>query len=132
MGFTQVRCGGRSLSIDFFIRCMFIEHQLRHPGKANEQEDPSSRPQGTIVSNREGRVETWRIYFALKIFLFKYSGSVVKNSPANVGDKGSVPGSGRSPGERNGNPLQCSYLGNLMDRGAWQATVRGVTESDTT
>ena len=58
--------------------------------------------------------------------------SVVKNLPANVGDKGSVPGSGRSPGERNGNPLQCSYLGNLMDRGAWQATVGGVTESDTT
>ena len=66
-----------------------------------------------------------------KIFLFKYSGSVVKNSPANVGDEGSIPGSGRSPGERNGNPLQCSYLGNLIDRAAWQATVHGVTESDT-
>ena len=43
---------------------------------------------------------------------------------ASVGDVGSIPGSGRSPGEGNGNPLQCSCLGNPMDRGAWQATVQ--------
>ena len=52
-------------------------------------------------------------------------GSVVKNLPANAGDTGdtgSIPGSGRSPGEGNGNPLQYSYLENPMDRGAWQAT----------
>ena len=49
-------------------------------------------------------------------------GSVVKNLPANAGDAGSIPGSGRSPGEGNGNPLQSSYLENSMDRGAWQAT----------
>ena len=49
----------------------------------------------------------------------------------DTGDAGSVPGSGRSPGEGNGNPLQYSCLGNPMDRGAWQATVRGVTESQT-
>ena len=42
---------------------------------------------------------------------------------------GSVPGSGRSPGERNGNPLQYSYLKNPMDRGAWQAAVQRVTKS---
>ena len=54
-------------------------------------------------------------------------GSVVKNPPANAGDSGSIPGSGRSPGEENGNPLQCSCLGNAMDRGAWWATVHGVT-----
>ena len=47
------------------------------------------------------------------------SGSVVKNSPANAGDAGSVPGLGRSFAEGNGNPLQYSYLGNTMDRGAW-------------
>ena len=55
-------------------------------------------------------------------------GSVVKNSPANVGDLDLIPGSGRSPGEGNGNPLQYSRLGNLMNRGAWWATVHGVTE----
>ena len=47
-------------------------------------------------------------------------GSVVKNSPANAGDVGSIPGLGRSPGEGNGNPLQCSCLENSMDRGVWQ------------
>ena len=58
---------------------------------------------------------------------------MVKNLPANAGDAGSVPGSGRSPGEGYGNPLQYSSLGNPMDRGAWQVTVHGITkESDTT
>ena len=55
--------------------------------------------------------------------------------PANVrdaGDTGSLPGSGRSPGEGNGHPLQYSCLDNLMDRGAWWDTVHGVTESDAT
>ena len=51
----------------------------------------------------------------------------------SVGDVDSVPQSGRSPGEGNGNPLQHSWLGNSMDRGAWRATVHGVAkESDMT
>ena len=53
--------------------------------------------------------------------------SVIKESACNAGDPGSIPGSGRSPGEGNGNPLQYSCLENPMDRGAWQATVHGVT-----
>ena len=53
----------------------------------------------------------------------------VKNLPANIGDVGSDPGSGRSPGEGNGNPLQDSCLENPVDRGAWQATVHGVVKS---
>ena len=62
-----------------------------------------------------------------------YCGSVVKNLPASAGNTGSIPGSGRMPGGRNGNPLQCSCLGNPMDRGAWWATVHRVTkESDMT
>ena len=57
-------------------------------------------------------------------------GSVVKNLPANAGatkDMGSIPGLGRCPGVGNGSPLLYSCLENPMDRGAWQATVHGVT-----
>ena len=54
-------------------------------------------------------------------------GSTGKESTCSAGDLGSIPGLGRSPGEGNGNPLQYSCLGNPMDRGAWQATVHGVT-----
>ena len=53
---------------------------------------------------------------------------MVKNLPANARDLGLIPGSGRSPGEENGNPLQYSCLGNPMERGAWQVTVYGVTK----
>ena len=61
---------------------------------------------------------------------------VVKNLPDNASardgwDTGSIPGSGRSPGWKNGNPLQSSCLGNAMGRGAWWAAVHGVTKSQT-
>ena len=59
---------------------------------------------------------------------------VVKNPPANAGDlrdTGSIPGSGRCPEGGHGNPLQYSCLENPMDRGAWWATVHGVTEIQT-
>ena len=59
-------------------------------------------------------------------------GSEVKNPPANAGDVGSIPGLGRSPGERNGNLFHYSCLGNPVDRGAWQATVHGITEESDT
>ena len=58
---------------------------------------------------------------------------MVKNLPAYAGDTGDlalIPGSGRSPGVGNDNPLQYSSLENFMDRGAWQATVHGIAESD--
>ena len=57
---------------------------------------------------------------------------MVKNSPTNAGDVGSVLGLGRSPGEGNGNVLQYSYLKNFMDRGTRWGTVHGVAESDMT
>ena len=56
-------------------------------------------------------------------------GSDGKESACNVGDLGSIPGLGRSPGEGNGNPLRYPCLENPMDRGAWRATVHGVTKS---
>ena len=52
-----------------------------------------------------------------------------KELPANAGDMGSIPGSGRFPGKGNGNSLQYSCLGNRMDRGAWQAPVHRVMKS---
>ena len=59
---------------------------------------------------------------------------MVRNPSANVGDvrdEGLIPGSGRSPGEGNDYPLQYSYLENLMERGAWQATVHGAAKNQT-
>ena len=57
---------------------------------------------------------------------------LIKGEIQGKGDMGLVPGWGRCPGEGNGNPLQYYCLGNPTDGGAWQATVHGVTESDTT
>ena len=67
-------------------------------------------------------------------FLYLYhvpSGSVGKESACNAGDPGSIPGSGTSPGEGDGNPLQCSCLENSMDGGAWWATAHGVIKTQT-
>ena len=63
--------------------------------------------------------------------LYLPGGSEVKASACNAGDLGSIPGSGRSPGEGNGNPFQYSCLENPMDGGAWWATVHGVAKSQT-
>ena len=66
----------------------------------------------------------------VSIFLKGFpSGSDRKESACNEGDPGLIPGSGRSPGEGNGNSLQYSCLTNSMDRGAWWATVHGVAKS---
>ena len=59
-------------------------------------------------------------------------GSDNKESACNAGNLGLIPGSGISPGEGNGNPLQYSCLENSIDRGAWWATVHGVSKLDTT
>ena len=68
------------------------------------------------------------------MFLGFPGGSVIKNLPPNAGDArdaGSIPGSGRSPGVKNGKPLLCSCLENSMDRGAWGTAVHGVAKSQT-
>ena len=71
-----------------------------------------------------------RRFTLLSILIFP-GGSEVKASASNVRDVGSVPGSGRSPGEGNGNPLQYSCLENPMDGEAWWDTVHGVAKSRT-
>ena len=62
---------------------------------------------------------------------YDVGGSDGKESACNVGDLGSIPGSGRAPGEGNGNPPQYSCLENPMDRGAWRAGDHGVAKSRT-
>ena len=75
-------------------------------------ETPKSE-KGNCILERNQKLETSMLYT-----LHFLGVSVVKNLPANAGDMGSIPGSGRSPGEGNGNPLQCFCLGNPKDRGA--------------
>ena len=72
----------------------------------------------------------WNLVFIMLIWGFP-DGSEGKASACNAGDLGSIPGSGRSPGEGNGNLLQYPCLENLMDRGAWWAAVHRVTKSRT-
>ena len=77
-------------------------------------------------------VHKWHQHFKKRTVEKWYSGSNGKESACNAEDPGSIPGSGRSPREGNGNPLQYSCLENPTDRGAGQATVHWITELDTT
>ena len=91
----------------------------------------------TLPEVRKTKTNTiwYRLYRESKIwYKWTYGGTVVKNPPATTGDArdaGSIPESGKSPGEGNGNPLQYSCLRNPMDRGAWWATFHGVTKNQT-
>ena len=67
--------------------------------------------------------------YTTTLFRASLAAQTVKSLPANAGDPGLIPRSGRSPGEGIGNPLQCSCLENPMNRGAWRATVHGVAKS---
>ena len=81
----------------------------RSPGEGTSYPLSNSGPENSMDCDSDGKVSAY-----------------------NVGDLGLIPGSVRSPGEGNGNPLQYSCLESSMDGGAWQATVRGVAELDTT
>ena len=83
----------------------------------------------TLGGEQETEITLHECYLAKLLWLSVHNimgfpgGSLVKNTPVNAGDLGSIPGSGRSLGEGNGNPLKYSCLENPMDRGAWWATV---------
>ena len=97
----------------------------------HSQETSSTDDKVILMSGHQIPSESL-IFFSKKIHLFLYRASwEVKASACNVGDLGSIPGSGRSPGEGNGNPLQYSCLENHMDRGTWWATVHRVARSRT-
>ena len=82
--------------------------------------DKSTHLSGTVYSNTYNENNDTEVF---------PGGSDSKESPCNEGDPGSIPGSGRFPGEGNGNPLQHSCLENPTDRGAWQAIFHGVAKS---
>ena len=104
-------------------------------GYSNSKVKCSLTVPGKFVNTTQGRFVWRKTYGVFRSNFPMYSvtaflvDSVVKTPPANAGDVCSFPGSGRSPGDRNGHPPQCSCLRNPMDKGAWRATVHGVTKS---
>ena len=105
--------------------------------------DPGIEPMSPVLQHWQeislpteslGKPLSWLIIEIYFSFMGFPGGAVVRNSPASAGDAkdaGSIPGSRRSRGGGNGNPLQFSCLGNPKDRGAWQTTVHGITNSQT-
>ena len=87
--------------------------------------------QGTFKSLLQHHSLKASILWCSDFFMGFPGDSEVKVSACNAGDLGSIPGSGRSPGEGNGNPLQYSCLENPMDGGAWWAAVHGIAEGRT-
>ena len=90
-----------------------------------------------IKKDRRRKSGSWSEELSMPLRLYRSAqplrgfpgGRVGKNPPATTGDVNLIPGSGRSPGIGNGNPFQYSCLKNSIDRGAWLATVHGVTKS---
>ena len=126
---------GTSLAIQWLGLCTFTAEGLDLiPGQ--EIKNPQVAWYGQ-KNTKERYSQTWQLMLWLaNTYIIDWSfpcDSIVRNPPANEGGEGSIPGSGRSPEEGNGNPLQYSCLGNPMDRGAWWATVHGGrNESDVT
>ena len=107
--------------------------QLHFPGGATGKEPACQCRRGERLRFHPwvGKIPWRGAWPPPAVFLGLPGGADGKGSACNVGDWGSTPGLGRSPGEGSDNPLQYSCLENPMDRGAWRATVQGVTELDT-
>ena len=121
--------------LPFPLQCMQVKSESEVVQSCLTPSDPMdySLPGSSVHGIFQARVLEWvAIAFSeiqpQRIYLGFPGGSVVKNSPANAGDMGWIHGSGRSPGEGNGNVLQYSCLENSMDRGAWRTTVNQVTK----
>ena len=84
-----------------------------------------------FLHNPLAKLFSYHSSILVPLMCFFPGGSDGKESACNAGDLGLIPESGRSPGERNGNPLQYSCLESSMDRGVWQATVHGLAKSQT-
>ena len=99
------------------LNCRWILYQL------NDPESPKGRlwPHGSGI---ELQPPAWQ----MRIPPLNHPRGLAKESACQAGDTGLILRSGKSPGEGNGNPLQCSCLGNHIDRGNWRATVNGVTK----
>ena len=105
---------------------------LYHSSQASRVTDTSNSNSSHALERCPPNFAKWHFMFPnLHSTLAPLVAQMVKNLPCNVGDLGLIPGFGKSPGEGDGYPLQYSCLENPMDRGAWRATVYGVTESRT-
>ena len=104
------------------ISMLLYKHMIASPGKL----ELALNCQSLGTQMRTGILCYFRVSFKWVIkakYVYLPGGSVVKYLPAKLEDVSSIPGSGRSPGKGNGKPLQCSFLGNSVDRGAWWTTV---------
>ena len=108
--------------------CTVIDIPYRMPLKDQEEQGVIFRALGSGVRHPLSDFDKKQSGYSVDGFPGGSDGNV---SAYNVGDPGSIPESGRSPGEGNGNPLQQSSLKNPMDRGAWQVTVQRVAKSQT-
>ena len=124
-----VRCWTRGMRLEFWSRghLLLCWSPGFLPGNAEAASITLVSHRGASTRKRQASDSHWM--FPRNSCKHLPGGSVVKNPPANAGDASLIPGSGRSPGEGSGNPLQYSCLENPMERGAWWATVHGVTKS---
>ena len=135
MGSGQDRSGFQSSRCGFDPSSAQLQNQdLTAQMLPKQQNTGATRATGDRNSSCSRLLIQWILHWALTERLLWAGlpwGSDSDESTCDAGDMHSIPGSGRSPAEGNGNPLQCSCLENPMDRRAWRATVHGVTKSRT-